>query len=280
MLPMRCVEFHHRVGIFALGHGFVDEFGRRHVRLVHLHEIDVDVERLVRVLRGIIEKFQRCLFDVAVKEGNSNDAFLGSVDILAVDLEVLLGGFARVAGHGAFGHLVKERAQLFRHVREPGGIAVGVGVQVIEPAILHHVVALGIGQRVVGFAEMPLAGEVSFVSAGLEHRAQRPLRGGQPAALALEGHGGHAAAVGDAPGLHRGASRRAAWLGVKRPELHAVFRQAVNVGGGHAAPHAAAVGSEVTVAGIVRHDEEDVGFLVRRLSRVGGEEQRRRAGQQ
>ena len=73
----------------------------------------------------------------------------------------------------------------------------------IEADILHLVVALGGGQRVIRLAQVPLAREEGLVAGLLQHRGQRPLRRRQPTALALEGHGGHAAAVGDAPRLHR-----------------------------------------------------------------------------
>ena len=73
------------------------------------------------------------------------------------------------------------------HIGEPGRIGVGVGVEVVEAGILHLVVALRVGQRVVGFAQVPLAGEEGFVAARLEHRGQCPFRRRQSAALALEG---------------------------------------------------------------------------------------------
>ena len=84
----------------------------------------------------------------------------------------------------------------------------------IEAGILHLVVALGVGQRVVRLAEVPLAGEEGLVAA--LSSAPRPASTPPPAAaaLALEGHGGHAAAVRDAPGLHRRPAGRAARLGV------------------------------------------------------------------
>ena len=213
---------------------------------------------------AVVEELERRLLDVAVEEGNADDAFLavdhGRVDVLAVDLEVFRRRLAGLAGQRALGHLLEHRAQLRIHVGEPGRVGVGVGVEVIEAAVLHHVVALGVGQRVVGLAEVPLAGEVGLVAALLQHRGQRPFRRRQSAALALEGHGGHAAAVRDAPGLHRGAARRAARLGVEREEGHALVRHPVDVRRRHAAPLAAAVGTEVAVAGVVGHDEEDVGL--------------------
>ena len=232
----------------------------RHVRLVHLHEVDAHEERLVGLGRAV-EIVERRLLDVLVEEGDADDALVGRVDVLAVDLEVLPRRLARVARQRALGHLREHRAQLRAHVGEPGRVGIGVGVEVVEADVLHLVVALGVGQRVVGLAEVPLAGEEGLVARRLQHRRQGPLRRRQAAALALEGHGGHAAAVRDAPGLHGRPARRAARLGVEREERHALVRQTVDVGRGHAAPLAAAVGAEVAVAGVVGHDQDDVGLL-------------------
>jgi hypothetical protein len=49
----------------------------------------------------------------------------------------------------------------------------------------------------------------------------------QSAALPLEGYRGHAAAVWEAAGLHRGAAGRAARLGIEREERHAFIRKAI-----------------------------------------------------
>ena len=47
----------------------------RQVRLMHLHEVDVDEERLCPgLLDAVVEEFERRLFHVAVKERNANDA--------------------------------------------------------------------------------------------------------------------------------------------------------------------------------------------------------------
>ena len=157
--------------------------------------------------------------------------------------------------------LCEHRPQLRVHVREPGRVGVGVGVEMIEADILHLVVALRVGQRVVGLAEVPLAGEEGLVAARLEHRGQRPFGRRQAAALALERDRGHAAAVRDAAGLHRGPAGRAARLGVERQERHALVGQAVDIGRRHAAALAAAIGAEVAVAVIVGDDQEMFGFF-------------------
>jgi hypothetical protein len=178
----------------------VDVLRRRQVRLVHLHEVDAHEERLGGLGR-LVEILERGLLDIGVEEGDADHALVGRVDILAVDLEVLLGGLARLARERALGHPLEHLAQLRVHVREPVRVGIGVGVEVIEADVFHLVVALGVGQRVVGFAEMPFAGEEGPVAPGLEHRGERPLGRRQAAALALEGHGRHAAAVRDAAGL-------------------------------------------------------------------------------
>ncbi|MNY56071.1 hypothetical protein D3C86_1921130 [compost metagenome] len=108
---------------------------------------------------------------------------------------------------------------------------------------------------------MPLTGEIGLVTAGLEHRGQRPLGGGQTTALALEGHGGHAAAIGDTPGLHGGSPWRAARLRVERIKGCALSGQLVDAGCRHAAADAATIRAQIAVAGIVGYDEQDIGFF-------------------
>ena len=56
-------------------------------------------------LAGLVEEVERRLLDVLVEEGNADHPLVGRVDVLAVDLEVLLGGLARLAGERALGHL-------------------------------------------------------------------------------------------------------------------------------------------------------------------------------
>ena len=240
----------------------MDVVGVRHVRLVHLHEVDAHEDRLGRI-RIAVEVVDRRLFDITVEERNADHALRGRIDILPVDLEVLASQLPGIARHRALGHPCEHRTQLRRHIREPTFVSISVSVEMIEPAIPHLVIALRIGQRVVGLAEMPLAGEEGLVAAGLEHGGQRPFLLRQAAALALEGHGGHAAAVRDTSGLHCGAAGRAARLRIERKERHSFRRHAVNVGSRHAAADTATVGPEIAIAGVVRHDHDDVGLLLR-----------------
>src|SRR5690606_26730986 len=137
-----------------------------------------------------------------------------------VYLEVFLRLLPGLGRQGTLGYLLEHFPQLLRHCGKPVRIAVRVGVQVIEEAVLHLVVALRVRERVVGLAEMPLSGEISLVTALLEHRRQRPFRGRQTAALPLECYRGHAAPVGYTPGLNSRAARCTARLTVKREEGH------------------------------------------------------------
>src|SRR5450631_3821758 len=93
------------------------------------------------------------------------------------------------------------------------------------------------------------------------NRGDRPLRRRQAASLALEGHGRHAAAVGDAPCLHRGTAWRATWLPVKRIEGHAFRRHPVEAWSRHAAAFATAIGATVAVTEVIRQDQNDIGLL-------------------
>ena len=126
-------------------------------------------------LRCAVEIVERRLLDVFVEEGNADDALVRRVDVLAVDLEVLFRRLAGFARQRALGHPLEHLAQLRIHVGEPGRVGVGVGVEMIEADILHLVVALRVGQRVVGLTEVPLAREEGLVAAGLQHRGKRPL---------------------------------------------------------------------------------------------------------
>src|SRR5689334_22130771 len=98
---------------------------------------------------------------------------------------------------------------------------------------------------------MPLAGEEGLVAAGFENRSQRPFCRRQPSALALERHGGHAAAIGNASGLYGGATRRAARLRVEGPELHAVRGKAIEIWRRHATVVTAAIGAGVAISEVI-----------------------------
>ena len=253
---------------------------------MHLHEVDVDEEGLVG-LRGRLKELQRRLLDIAVEEGNADDACLPvdhrRVDIFAIDLELLMRRLPRLGGQRALRHLVEHGAQVLRHVGEPFLVAIGVCVEMIEKGVFHLVIALRIGQRVIGLAKMPFAGEIGLVAALLQHGRQRPFRLRQAAALTLEGHGRQSAAVGDAPRLHCGAAGRAARLRVEGEEGQAFAGQPVDVRRRHAATFAAAVRTKIAIAGVVRNDQQDVRLLARRTDarlREGDAQRRQRSRNQ
>ncbi|MNZ81500.1 hypothetical protein D3C78_1001690 [compost metagenome] len=235
-----------------------------HVRLVHFHEVDVDEKRLVRFGRRV-EELQRGFLDITVKEGNPDHPWLAidhrRVHVLAIDLELFDGLFPGFARERPLGHFGEHRPGVRVHVGEPLRVGIGVGIEVIEADVFHHVIPLGVGQRIVVFAQVPFAGEVGVIATGLEHRGQRPLSRGQTATLALEGHGGHAAAVRNASGLHRRPAGGATGLGVERVKGCAFCGQLVDAGGRHASADTPAIGAQVTVAGVVGDDKQDVGFF-------------------
>ena len=160
---------------FDLRHRLMLEFRRRHVRLVHLHEVDAHEEGLRRAAVAI-EIIDRRPLDVLVVERNADHALFAvdhrRIDVLAVDLEFLFRRLPGIARHRALRDLLEQLTKVRGHVREPGRIGIGVRVEMIEAGILHLVVALRIGERVVGFAEVPFASEERLVATGLEHGRQ------------------------------------------------------------------------------------------------------------
>src|SRR5215471_15692130 len=130
----------------------------------------------------------------------------------------------------------------------------------IEEAILHHVETVGVRQRVIRLAQVPFSGEIGFVTALLKHRRERPLRLWQAAALTLESHGGHAAAIRKAPRNHGSAPRGATWLGIEREERQSFVRHAIQVRRRHAATRAATIYAGITVSEVIGDDEDNVGF--------------------
>src|SRR5215470_4176949 len=138
----------------------------------------------------------------------------------------------------------------------------------IEEAILHDVETMGIREGVIRLAQVPLSREIRLVAAGLQHRSQRPFCFWQTTALALEGHGGHATAIGEAPSDHRSTSRRAAWLPIERKEGDPFLRHAIQVRRRHATTRAATIHAGITVSEVIADDDDNVGFLVCRLTRT------------
>ena len=117
-------------------------------------------------------------FHVAVEERDADHALFRRVDVLTVDFEVLLGLLSRPcptaprwSPSGTWPAVSGSMSG------NQVGSAIGVGVEVVEADVLHLVVALRVGQRVVVLAQVPLAGEVGLVAALLEHRGKGPFRG-------------------------------------------------------------------------------------------------------
>ena len=222
---------------------------------MNLHEIDVDEEWLVRLLGSLVQKLERCLFDIAVKERNTDHALFPvdhrCIDVLAVDLEIFLGWLSCFARQRSLGDGREHFPQLGVHVREPRWIGIGIGVEVIEADVLHHIVALSDWHGVVSLAKVPFAGEVGAVTGLFQHGRERPFRSGKSAALALESHRGHAAAIGYAAGLHCSASWSATGLRIEREEGHPLRCKIIDVWGRHSPAYAAAVRAEVSETRVV-----------------------------
>ncbi|MDT4865171.1 hypothetical protein FQZ97_999590 [compost metagenome] len=126
---------------------------------------------MIGLLGSRIKEFECRLFDITVEIGDADNALLAvdhrRVDVLAVDLEVLGHRPAGFAGQRSFGHLLEHGPEFRIHVREPGRIGIGVGVEVVKTDIFHFVVALCGGHRIVCLAKMPFAGEIGLVAASL-----------------------------------------------------------------------------------------------------------------
>ena len=89
--------------------------------------------------------------------------------------------------------------------------------------------------------------------------------GGHPDGCARLANRGQAGADGQLPGDEVRAARRAARLSIIVRELHALLGQFVKVRGS-AGHHAHVIGTDVGPADVVGHDDDNVGFLVRRVN--------------
>ena len=88
-----------------------------------------------------------------------------------------------------------------------------------------------------------------------------------------DANGRHASANGQLPHDECGAAGSATGLAVVIGEEHAVFGDGIDVRG--AAHHAVSVSADVPHADVIAPDDDDVGFLVRRLrGRQGAQEGR------
>ena len=136
-------------------------------------------------------------------------------------------------------------------------------VEVIEVAE-ELVEAVDGGQELIEIAQMVLAELAGGVALRFE-------RGGNGAGFRRDADlgprladRGHAGADGQLAHDEVGATRRATRFRVVVGEEHAFLGHLIE-GGRSAGHHAAMVGADVPHADVIAHDEEDVGFLVRRL---------------
>ena len=135
-------------------------------------------------------------------------------------------------------------------------------VEVIQVAE-ELVEAVDGGQELIQIAEMILAELAGGVALRFERGGNRAGLGRHSGLGARLADGGHAGADGQFAGDEVRATRRATRLGVIVGEQHAFLGQLVEVRrpAGH---HAAMVGADVPHADVIAHNEEDVGFFVRR----------------
>src|SRR5262249_8100795 len=121
----------------------------------------------------------------------------------------------------------------------------------IQEAILHHVETMGVRQRVIRLAQVPLSREIRLVAAGFEHRSQRPFRFWQAATLTLESDCSHAAAIRNAPRDHCSTSRRTAWLPIERKEGDPFVRHTIQIRRRHATTRASTIDTRITVPEVI-----------------------------
>ena len=172
-------------------------------------------------------------------------------------------------------HQAVEGILEFRIVRrEPGmepflGVVIGIDAGIIGGEMFHLIEAMrgGIGIRYI--AEMPLAREVGGVAVLLKEFGDRRRLLAEIVLVAWSDNDRERRADGDAPGDERGAARGAARLAVPIREGRALLGHAIDVRRGMAERCASAVSAEITPAGIVGHQHDDVGPLLLRLRLAG-----------
>src|SRR5215468_11149364 len=98
---------------------------------------------------------------------------------------------------------------------------------------------------------MPLTREKRLVASLFEDRRQGPFRFRQSTRLALEGNGGHAAAVRNAAGLDGCPTRCATRLSIEGKKRHALGRKTIKIRCRHAAVRSAAVHAGIPVTKVI-----------------------------
>jgi len=110
-VPDPGVGLDYRISVLAFRRRLTDEVRVRKVRLVYLHEVDIDEEGLVGLGR-FVQELQSRLLDIFIEERDPHESLVGRVDVLAIDVEVLVRFLARLARERARSHLPEKRPQL------------------------------------------------------------------------------------------------------------------------------------------------------------------------
>ena len=162
-----------------------------------------------------------------------------------------------------------------------GGVGVGIDAGVVCGERLHLIEAMldrvGIGL----VAEMPLARKVRRIAILLEEFRDGGRLLAQCILVARGHHDRERRADRNAPSHERGATGRAARLTVPAREHRAFLGDPVDVRGRVAEGRAASrIGTEIVPAGVIRHQHDDVGLLLRGCGRARhrhGDKQREQA---
>src|SRR5206468_5235200 len=207
--------------------------------------------------------------------------------VVVIDQRDLLGG---LADH-AFPLVQVDDLLVFLPVlrvvlREPGmrprrRVVVVIDAWVVGGEFLHLVEAMldRVGLGLV--AEMPLAREVGRVAVLLEELGDRRGFLAQEVLITRRDDDRQRRADGNAPGDERGAASGATRLAIPTGEIRAFLGDAIDVWGRMAEVCASARDiTEVTPADVVRHEDDDVWFLVRRRNRSDYAEKRSRGYKQ
>ena len=144
----------------------------------------------------------------------------------------------------------------------------GIDGAVVE-AVIGIIETLVFRRMVLQVAHVPLAEHGGVVAGCREHFSDGYLFRGQSLRLPRPEHdvnpGAHRVASGQQCQPRRGAGR----LGIMSEELHALLRQAVQVGGGRAAQLAAQVGAQFAPSHVITEHIYDVGLFPEALFEFG-----------
>jgi hypothetical protein len=144
-------------------------------------------------------------------------------------------------------------------------IRVGVDPRIIGEEILHRIEAVVDRHGVDRVAQMPLSRKIGLVAVLPEKLCDGRRLRSDLVRIAGRDHHRKGGAYWDASGNERGAAGRAACLAVPLCKRRAAGRELVEDGRRRVAGLAAAKRAEIAPAGIVGHDDDDIGPLVLRL---------------